>query len=230
MLQTTSLKNKVLGQHFDEKVKFCKNKLNKISSDEADLILIAHSYRNELYHSGIKYDEIIYPLAWIYHDLAIILFERSQGLMEGWSFSEEYSEAVTQHAGNIDVEELDFDEFLVSSAKSLRDTKPKLERPLNESISEFAVKLIEGIEDNIEFLVSNNPEDMKEIELIEHIQFNDYIYDGNSEYIKDIEKCENFNQVQGIIAKARKDWKPKLNCNPTCKWKTRAKELELIRK
>lgn len=220
-----SLKNKVLGQHFDEKVKFCNNKLNKISSDEANLILIAHSYRNELYHSGIKYDEIIYPLAWIYHDLATNLFERSQGLMEGWSYSEKYSEAVTQHAGNIDMEGFDFDEFLVSSAKSLRDTKPKLKRAFNESISEFAVKLVENIEENIEFLISNNPKDMKEIELIEYIQFYDYIHGENSQYIKEIEKCENHNQAQEIIDKARKDWKPKFNYNPIYKWGKRAKEL-----
>ena len=58
-----------------------------------------------------------------------------------------------------------------------------------------------------------------------HIQFYDYIYGENSQYIKEFEKYENHNQVQEIIAKARKDWKPKFDYNPICKWVKRAKEL-----
>ena len=51
-----------LGQRFDAKLKFCRE-LGMLTESEARTVVITHSYRNELYHSGIRYDPIV-PGIW----------------------------------------------------------------------------------------------------------------------------------------------------------------------
>ncbi len=103
----------MLGQWFEEKPKFLR-KLNKISEEELHFILTCHKYRNELYHTGIKYDDIIFPLSWYYHELACELLCRlklSYAYM--WSSRDVISDAVKRHAGEKGIPMLNVEKALV---------------------------------------------------------------------------------------------------------------------
>ena len=50
------------GRHFDEKVKFAKLEA-KLSEDQADTLMIAHAFRNEVYHVGVQHEAILTAVA-----------------------------------------------------------------------------------------------------------------------------------------------------------------------
>lgn len=50
------------GRHFDEKVKFAKLDA-KLSEDQADILMIAHAFRNEVYHVGVQHEAILTAVA-----------------------------------------------------------------------------------------------------------------------------------------------------------------------
>jgi hypothetical protein len=50
------------GRHFDEKVKFARLEAN-LSEDQADTLMIAHAFRNEVHHVGVQHEAILRALA-----------------------------------------------------------------------------------------------------------------------------------------------------------------------
>jgi len=41
--------------------------LNLLDVPEAQFVRTAHDYRNELYHAGLAHNDIIWSVAWQYH-------------------------------------------------------------------------------------------------------------------------------------------------------------------
>lgn len=75
--------DKALGRNFDDKVRFARID-DKISDQLAQTITILHSYRNEVYHIGLKHETILPQLSNFYFDVACEFLSgyRSRGL--GW--------------------------------------------------------------------------------------------------------------------------------------------------
>jgi hypothetical protein len=59
--------SKALGRNFDAKVKFAKVE-GGLSDEIAQTITILHGYRNEVYHVGLRHEEILPALATFYFD------------------------------------------------------------------------------------------------------------------------------------------------------------------
>ena len=86
----------MLGHHVEEKTKFCR-KVGIITQDEFVFIATGHKYRNELYHVGIRHDDMIYALAWQYHELACDLFVKLKPRAFGWGPNLQISETAKTH-------------------------------------------------------------------------------------------------------------------------------------
>lgn len=50
------------GRHFDEKVKFAKL-IAGLTEDQADVLMIAHAFRNEVYHVGVQHKAVLSAVA-----------------------------------------------------------------------------------------------------------------------------------------------------------------------
>jgi hypothetical protein len=218
-------KAEILGQHFDKKVWFCR-KIGKISSSEQDFINIAHRYRNELYHSGIKYDDIIYDLAWHYHALACLLFARLRPNSYSWSSKNKASAVVRKYIpddkGHFVV---DIDAKMDQIARSLAGSKPSNERPLPESLSNSAISRLERVQEGLELLVEDNPGRRTEPEVIEDLQFFEYL--GSNQLLLSSKfdfRTDPYNYWQRVGA-LRKKWKPRHRTNPLPRFMLRAKHL-----
>src|SRR5688572_10913215 len=148
-----SLKEKraALGQYFDEKVKFVKG-LKELNADEADFISNAHSYRNELYHAGIRQDPIISPLAWHYHELACDLFGRFPLISYPFASTIRNSEVTARY---FPIEEYDYPvtpERVAETARALAKTKPPLESNFVMLLSQYLSGRLDDLENSLDFL------------------------------------------------------------------------------
>jgi hypothetical protein len=217
------LRDKVLGQHFNEKVKFCR-RIGLINDDQRDLILIGHRYRNELYHIGIKYEPIVYAIAWEYHNVACDLFMLARSSYGYTSIPKnELPEVVRYHIDHLITQDgmlIDHDRFRQEVADSLKRIKPQLSRSFVEIICNYAIEKVEAIIGNISFLSEDNRPGRKETEILHEIQFNKYLQEHFST-VNPLPVPEFFEFVRQL----RKKWKPKYRSDPTPRWLECARHL-----
>ena len=126
--QTTSLAR---GEHLDDKLKVLEQ-LGDLTRAERRFIKIAHRYRNDLYHVGLKHDDIIRSIAGHYYLLCCDLFARmGEQAIFGPVFSsrDEYTEVARRYLqmqdGRVSFGSVD-DEVLVEKLRSaLPDEMPQ---------------------------------------------------------------------------------------------------------
>lgn len=218
------LKRKVLGQHFDEKVKFCK-RIEKITQEELDFILICHKYRNELYHTGIKYEMILHPLSWYYHQLACRLFKKLKPYFFAFSSNDNPSETITKHIGN-HKRYTTGEDVLEKAVSSLDMSRPNLENNLSWYLSQSATNVIENIIDAIEFIAKNAPRKSSIENTILNMQIWDFVFNSEEKgksIIKPEDKIENPIDLLKI---AKERWNPPVNFSKIKKWEERACSLK----
>jgi hypothetical protein len=210
-----------LSKYFEDKVKFCK-KIKRISDDEQDIIVIAHKYRNQLYHVGLKYEDIIYSLAYHYYQLACKLFRRFGLLSYYWSSSDSVSDIVKCHVKDDLASPLDYNTMIDRVVDSLLSVPPILKEPIYETLSNSALDKVKEIEDGLDYLTECHPRGFSKSEILEEIQFY-YSLSNNDPDIKiDCSKFENCFEVSQEMERVRKAWSPKHKKNPISRWRERA--------
>ena len=213
------------GQRFDRKVKLCKA-IGKITAEQSDAIQICHKYRNELYHAGLKYNDIIWDIAWFYHgiaaDLLCDIFPD-----HSWYSGATVTSAVEKHAGNGGRKVLS---EMKEVAESLRQTKPQRQRTLPSALCESAVKRTDETAGSLEFLVTDDPQNRPEAKTIEDLQFYDYIR-SEEPLVKEIwGKVKTHKQRAAAVNFIREVWKPKYSSNPLPAFRVQAKKIGKKRK
>ena len=216
-------RRRILGRHFDEKLKFVLA-IEYLSRDEGEIIRIAHSYRNEVYHTGIRYEPILHGLAWEYHAVACGVLAK-------------YRPGSTTHAHNVDVSEavlkildtsepwrLSYEAARARAVEKLERLRPEREGSLALVLSQYAVEKVERIQKALQFVVEENPMHMTAAEILDHIQFNHYAFDPEAKRLDD-----SVGNVPGGMAiqlqALRKSWRPRHKTDPTHRWMSRARKL-----
>lgn len=222
---TPEQRSDALGQRFDRKVKLCKS-IGKISSDQSDAIQICHKYRNELYHAGLRYNDIVWDIAWVYHDIAITLLE-TVFPDRSWYSGATVSPAVEKHAGKGGVKVFS---KMSEVAESLRHSKPIRHKTLPATLSEAAVKRTNETAESLDFLVTDDPQKRPEDETVEDLQFYDYIR-SEEPLVKEIwGKVKTHKQRAAAVNFIREIWKPKHTSNPLPAFREQAGKIGKRRK
>jgi hypothetical protein len=161
-------RERVLGQHFGEKVKFA-HRIDAITADERDVILISHARRNELYHRGIRHDDLIHPFAWEYHRVGCDLFAKFRQGGWIWPPPRPLSEAVLRHWGSDD--DSWPDERKAQAARSLHARRSPLEPPFCAQLSAHVRGRVAEIDRALDFLVKDNFDKISEPDFLFCMQF-----------------------------------------------------------
>jgi hypothetical protein len=112
----------------------------------------------------------------------------------------------------------------VHIASSLRAMKPDLRTSFAETISLFAIKRVEAIAEDIEFLCTDDPREMNEKDVLFDIQFWDFFEEYLSAKEKTGDKVE-ITDWDALYKELHKDWVPKYRRTPTAGWLRRARNI-----
>jgi hypothetical protein len=131
-------------------------RLNKISAQERQFIKICHDYRNELYHVGLKHENIIRAIAAEYFKLACELFVRLPRGGRSWGSNDSLTDVARSYIGTDD--HWAFHEVSEKKlADNLRAALPAALPGLQSTLHQNAEQSIDGIKESLDFLVTNNP-------------------------------------------------------------------------
>jgi hypothetical protein len=221
---TAKEREEVLGRYFAPKVNFAK-KLGLITQSEHGFILTCHDYRNELYHTGIRRDDIIYAIAWQHHSFACELLKRQEA--RSWSPGIRVSEAARRHGFD---EKFGlgegFKKRLEAAARSLSDSKPSRTESLSASLSKSLINRLQSTQNSLNFLIKENPNGLDEAELIEYLQHHQHRISLSPRYEALLFIQAGEPSLSDRLKSVRSSWIPKYDTNPISKWMTRAQSLK----
>jgi len=217
-------RKEILGRDFENKIKFCKE-LKKVNLDEQNFVIICHKYRNEVYHIGIKYEEILNAISNKYHQFACTLFRRLEPLIYSYGSNDKKTDVIVKHLGN-DISIFNSSKILERASDSLNLDRPNLKISMNTILHEHAVDTVVKISNWFDNVVRDNPSRMKEKEMLYHLQVVDFIQkeDARKFVIEQTGNCKlnHFDVYKWLM----ENWTPRFRKNPVSKWLKRAENLK----
>lgn len=218
---TVKERAELVGRHFDPKAKHCAREA-AISQAELEFIRIAHSFRNEAYHTGLVHDAIIWDVAWAYHDLACLLFGRWP--INSWTTaSEKVSDAVVRHFGNDNPYMRDATRR-ERPAASLAALKPRATRTLSEALSSALTARVDATIDSLQFLVSEDRHHRNEAAVVFDVQFYAYINSDESPVLG-LRTEATFHEYHRVVEELQRSWRPKYPTSPLPRFRDRAVKI-----
>ena len=161
-------RRKALGVYLSEKTKILQT-LGDINELERSFLTICHGYRNEIYHVGLRHEDIIQALAGEYYLFVCDIFQRMRPDIISWSSGDVYTPIAKKYLSQSGISNIfEFDlEKIVLELENIKTSTPSL----NEKLSEYANDTLDQIEKDLEFLVADNPAGMSCSEVLMHVQF-----------------------------------------------------------
>ena len=231
-VMTPKQRNMARGRFLDGKLKVLEH-MGDLAAHERRFIAIAHDYRDELYHLGLKHDNIIRSIAGHYFLLCCELFVRVNDLgvsVVSFSFSSEdkYSDVAKRYLplrdGQLDIMAVDHGMLTGKLRCNLPGDIAELQRTLTDSAREA----IEEVLDSFAFLEGNNPRGLDAREMLERAQWHqDLAYALEKKDVDDLltgtEYRETYTKVKDSLAE---NWKQRHTSIPSEKWLSRASAIE----
>jgi hypothetical protein len=230
-LQDKSSNQNALGREFHPKVSFAR-RLAAITADEAEFVLINHGYRNELYHAGLRHEEIIHDLAFNYHFFACRLFQKLKWGIASWSFPIQpparlkgaWENAQMSHRG-------DYNAALNAVAKGLETTEITND-PLGKSLGRALEKKILQLDQAIDWILETDKTKKSRVQIIIEAQLWSALFDESKR-----KKCVPLvtaEEHRALVAKGvghpveflKIVMAPPINDDPINRWQKRSADLE----
>lgn len=204
--------------------------IDDITPEEHQFIVIAHNYRNELYHAGLAHDHIVRAVAGQYFRLCCELFSRMEhhGFFEVTvSSGDNYSEIFRKYLGAVDSEM----PVVGADRQMLRDrllaALPTRLPNLSTTLTSSAHDYIEKLAGDFEFVTKNNPESLDGDQVLTLIQLQrDLAIELEGANLLDRElSTEGESQVADIAKRFVRDWQQRYLTVPYRSWRVRASRL-----
>ena len=202
--------------------------LGDLAPAERQFIKIAHGYRNELYHIGLKHDDITRSLAGEYYKLCCDLFQRLEPSWRASSSTDTFTEVTERYlpkrSGQYDFLGVSNDEL----ARKLATAHPQDIAPVQFALSASARRAIDEIEEALDFLVQNHPAKLDGTKIFQNVQWQlDFARALEREGVEgswmDPGYLENVAKVKSAL---QATWRQRHSLVPLDKWRHRADAIE----
>jgi hypothetical protein len=215
-------KAEVLGSDFKGRLRFLQS-IGLLTADQQTLAAYAHDYRNESYHTGIVHDDIMHALAWHYHRFACDMFV---ALRHGYVYghTENTSPAWAKNGGSSELywgEEGAYKRV----AAALGASRPLPEPALPDALATSICSRLTTIQEAINYLVSDSPKQMTEMEVIRDIQYWDAYGKHFTGQTIDPTDTAAVEAARKFVQYLENEWTPKYARSPIPGWVRRAERL-----
>jgi hypothetical protein len=219
-----------LGQRFDEKVKFVA-RAGKLTEEQRDFILRAHQFRNECYHAGLVHEDILWDLAWSYHDLACELVVQ---LRPGWAWGLQFrgapSPAIQEHLKNAglgaDSDWLQLPTLCPRVVTSVKATKPASKRTLSDALSASAMRQLERLTERLQFIAEDGLQAGDADGALKAVLFRRQPGLDDLKAGLDIQADDGFREWIRRFEEAEQAFKPPVTMKSVERWQARAADLK----
>lgn len=208
------------GQSFDRKANFLVRQKH-LSGAEAGFAKTCHKYRNELYHTGLRYEDILWELSFAYCELALTLY-KTVNPNDSYYSGSPTSEAVLKHTEGKPFRVMQDVNFI---CESLRKELPTQSSSLAATLSKSAVDRVDEIRTNFDFLISNDPHKRDRVTSLLDLQLSDYLSSNDSLVEAVIENVHTEKQMKAALSYLGSVWRPRYRKDPCSSWEAKARKI-----
>ncbi len=215
------------GAFLEGKLKVLED-LGDLSASERQFIKIAHDYRNELYHIGLKHDDITRAIAGEYYKLACAIFVRLKPNSRVSSSTDTFTEVADRYLpkrnGRHDFLGVDNDQL----AEKLMAARPQQMPPVQTALAASARKAVDEVEEAFDFLARDNPAKLDEAEVLQNVQWHfDFTRALEREGVEGSWMDPGYLEGAANVKSAlRATWRQRHTSVPLEKWRARADAIE----
>ncbi|MFO0814132.1 MAG: hypothetical protein U0796_12980 [Gemmatales bacterium] len=168
-----SKKEAALGQKLAPKIEFHKQR-GVITEDQAAYCNAAHAIRNESYHTGVMQGEVLLPIAFEYHSIALALFERFFQRSVSIQWGKKHACLDKHLAGTVGLFP-GSPEYIRAITSSLSSCRRPLQVRLQDALSHAIIDRVNVILEMIEYIASGqNPKQTLEQEITKIQYWNEF--------------------------------------------------------
>lgn len=216
---------KALGQNFDGKVKSAA-KLGLLDGVVCESILNLHSYRNTAYHKGLRHEGILHSLAVFYFRNACTLLKAYEPRLWSWSSSDKPSHRARKYLGDTWLRLGDPRKVFESAYTRLDCVAESMDEDLVGDLSEDLSSTIHSMDEAIDFLANDGPENMSRGEVIVDCQAWPFAFTDQGKAYAKANGCKE-TTVSGFVEWTTENYPWPVKKDPLPGWRTR---LDALRK
>jgi hypothetical protein len=203
--------------------------LGTISDQEQRFGSVCHEYRNEVYHAGVRHEELIGAIGWAYYRWCCDLFRRLPPMM----YLIGGHRPPTPRARNIiERAKVDHGVHFVPNVEQLAPYLLGLcpqTPPLGPKLSALAEEAIEAVHDSIGFIQRDAPQRMSVAQIVEDSQL-EWEVDQRleREHLDGTilgRDTERWNRRNDVVREVMDNFEPKHRSVPLSSWRRRAASL-----
>lgn len=215
------------GKYLDDKLKLLEI-AGDLSPRERQFICIAHDFRNELYHIGLKHNDVIRAIACTYAPLVCVLFSRLSPGHISWHSDQKFTKIANRYlpqwGGKPNPLGTDHKKLAEKLIRNFR----RFQTSLQHSLAASVLRNIDEVRHNLDFLVDDNPAKLSLAKIITIVQF-------QAEFKASIARkglagtwmTPGYSaSVREIRNELEKKWKQRYRHVPFEKWRKRAIQIE----
>lgn len=143
-----------LGQQFESKVKLARM-TGMLSQEVAETVLYLHSFRNTVYHKGMRHEGILHSLALFYFKNACLTLAAYSPLWWSSSSRDQISHRAMKYLGKPGI--LNGRELMKAACDRLSEVGESMGDALIPDLHSDMEKTIDAVDEQIKFLTDNSP-------------------------------------------------------------------------
>jgi len=216
------MRREATGDHFDPKLALMRH-VGAITEDERRFVAIAHAYRNELYHVGLRHEDVLRPIAQHYFQLACAFLPKMGPGSIGWGPDFRLSDRVSKYVPDGGGPGSMAFHHREPIAVALLDALPRSEVTLGASLKTDLMDRIGRIDKHFNYISRGLDGKATPAATLENLQF---AYDHNSALRKKSGESIwipwDAPFMQTHKARLMATWKRRYTTLPIVKWRQKA--------
>jgi hypothetical protein len=218
---------RALGHHFESKVKFAKTLPGQLSDEVAESFLILHTFRNEVYHIGVRHEAVLPSLAVFCLTVACDFVANYSPPFLGWGSNQKLPERAKKFFSGPSSFPGTIEQYR-SACVMLRDEARKLPHSLAKDLADHMSAVVEDMDSAIDLIATGAPRRATRDEVIIECQAWPIAFGEEGERFAK-ERGWRGNRFE-LITWIRENYPFKTRRDPIPLWRARVEKLRMEKK
>lgn len=211
-----------MGKHFESKVKLARV-TGLIKEPVCNSIITLHSFRNQIYHRGLRYEKILASISLFYFRIACDVFEKYSPQWYSWGSGQTIPHRARKYLGNKPIHNMP--ELFVAACQRLKEVSEGMSLALIEDLSAHMGSVIANTDEMISFLSQDGLEKRSRDQVIIDCQAWPFAFTEEGKKFARENHCPAKTMAEYIDwMSSTYDWPHR--SDPTGSWQKRLKSLK----
>jgi hypothetical protein len=211
------------GRHFEEKVKLAKLTAG-LSEDQADILMIAHAFRNEVYHVGVQHEDILCAVAGLHIRTVCDFFISFAPTSMFWSSNQRLPDRAKVYFSEPGLLKPDAVTEFHAACRDLAVKTGHSDKAFATTLASHMAETVEEKDHFLEYISTGAPRQQTRDEVVVDCQVWPLAFSEEGKRFAETNKFPGGNML-AFLGWLAKTYPLQFKCDPIPSWRKRANQL-----